>query len=127
MPLELKIRGKSTTQSHRTPIYYVDITVRDGLTLEEAITQAKATDQQRRDSGFNQQALDSAAKQGFGNGIFEESESEIAEVIEEFYPLDNEEENLSNTAAPSEHSHSPGTSALAGKLRAKAAQSKSGS
>ncbi|MCK5887973.1 MAG: hydrolase or metal-binding protein, partial [Alcanivorax sp.] len=26
LPLELKLRGKSTTQSHRAPIYYVDLT-----------------------------------------------------------------------------------------------------
>jgi len=86
MPLELRLRGKSTTQSHRTPIYYVDITVREGMTLEEALAQAKATDQHRRETGFDQQALDAAARQGFGNGIFEESESESTEVIEEFYP-----------------------------------------
>ncbi|WP_425434492.1 recombination directionality factor [Marinobacter pelagius] len=30
MPLELKLRGKSTTQSHRTPIYYVDLVIRRG-------------------------------------------------------------------------------------------------
>ncbi|WP_348719753.1 hydrolase or metal-binding protein, partial [uncultured Alcanivorax sp.] len=28
LPLELKLRGKSTTQSHRAPIYYVDLTLR---------------------------------------------------------------------------------------------------
>lgn len=26
MPLALKLRGKSTTQCHRAPIYYVDLT-----------------------------------------------------------------------------------------------------
>jgi hypothetical protein len=37
LPLQLKLRGKSTTQSYRTAIYYVDLTVRDGLSLNEAI------------------------------------------------------------------------------------------
>jgi hypothetical protein len=36
LPLELRLRGKSTRQSHGTPIYYVDITVRTGIPLEES-------------------------------------------------------------------------------------------
>jgi len=34
LPLELKLRGKSTTQSFRTAIYYVDLGVRAGSSLE---------------------------------------------------------------------------------------------
>ena len=45
MPLELRIRGKSTTQSHRAAIYYVDLTIREGTTLEDAIDQARHTAQ----------------------------------------------------------------------------------
>ncbi|MDX5319339.1 MAG: hydrolase or metal-binding protein, partial [Actinomycetes bacterium] len=45
MPLELKLRGKSTTQSHRAPIYYVDLVVRQGITLEQAVARARACDQ----------------------------------------------------------------------------------
>ena len=37
-------------------------------------------------AGFNQVALDEAARQGFANGVFEESEEEGAAVVEEFYP-----------------------------------------
>jgi len=44
MPLELELRGKSTTQSHRSAIYYVDLATRSGATLEEAITQARDLD-----------------------------------------------------------------------------------
>ena len=40
LPLELRLRGKSTTQSHRSPIYYVDLTVKTGVTLAEAIGNA---------------------------------------------------------------------------------------
>lgn len=35
LPLELRLRGKSTAQSHRTPIYYVDLTIRPGMSLAE--------------------------------------------------------------------------------------------
>ena len=35
LPLELRLRGKSTTQSHRSAIYYADLTIREGMSLEE--------------------------------------------------------------------------------------------
>lgn len=86
MPLELKLRGKSTTMSHRTPIFYVDLVVRSGLTLEQAIVEARTKDEQRRDSGFDQTALDEAAWRGFANGAFEDLEEDVPAVVEEFFP-----------------------------------------
>jgi hypothetical protein len=86
MPLELKLRGKSTAMSHRTAIYYVDLVVRTGMTLEQAIAEAKAKDAQRKDSGFDQDALDEAARRGFANGAFEELDEDVPAVAEEFYP-----------------------------------------
>lgn len=65
LPLDLRLRGKSTTQSHRAPIYYVDLTVRTGMTLAEALAEARAERQRRRDAGFGQAALDLAARVGF--------------------------------------------------------------
>lgn len=35
--LQLTLRAKSTTQSYRTPVYYVDLTLRDGISLNDAI------------------------------------------------------------------------------------------
>ena len=86
MPLELKLRGKSTAMSHRTAIYYVDLVVRTGMTLEQAIAEARAKDAQRKDSGFDQEALDEAARRGFANGAFEELDEDVPAVAEEFYP-----------------------------------------
>lgn len=86
LPLELKLRGKSTTQSYRSPIYYVDLSVRAGSTLEEALTQARELDARRKSAGFDQAALDAAARLGFANGAFEDSAEEQAAVAEEFYP-----------------------------------------
>ena len=37
LPLQLTLRGKSTTQSYRTPIYFVDLTLRDDVTLKQAV------------------------------------------------------------------------------------------
>jgi hypothetical protein len=100
MPLELKLRGKSTTQSHRAAIYYVDLVVQSGLTLEEAIARARELDGQRKVSGFDQAALDEAARQGFGNGAFEESGEDTQAVAEEFYP---ETESAGETGAESDN------------------------
>ncbi|HEY3536650.1 MAG TPA: phage capsid protein [Trinickia sp.] len=86
LPLELKLRGKSTTQSYRSAIYYVDLGVRTGSTLEAAITEARELDARRRAVGFDQAALDVAARTGFANGAFEEGIEDSGAVADEFYP-----------------------------------------
>ena len=85
MPLELKLRGKSTTQSYRQAIYYVDLVVREGLTLQETVVQASTIHLERQGNGINQITLDAAARLGFGNGQFECDDEEGAEVVKEFY------------------------------------------
>src|SRR5690606_9138357 len=86
MPLELRLRGKSTAQSRGTPIYYVDLTIRDGMTLDEALTQAQQTYAQRQAHTYDQQALDAVARAGFDNGAFEDNPDEAGDLIEEFFP-----------------------------------------
>ncbi|CAJ0805037.1 phage capsid protein [Ralstonia thomasii] len=86
LALELRLRGKSTTQSYRSAIYYVDLSVQSGSTLGDTLTQARELDARRRAAGFDQTALDAAAKVGFANGAFEDSSEEGAAVAEEFYP-----------------------------------------
>lgn len=88
LPLQLTLRGKSTTQSYRTPIYYVDLTLRDGVNLSEAITSAKQIDEQSKAAGFYQEALDHVARQGYGNACFEVGGEEGLDVVEEFYTDD---------------------------------------
>lgn len=85
LPLELRLRGKSTTQSHRGAIYYVDLGVRDGVSLGDAITEAKAMSARQLESGLDQAALDAAAQAGFGNAAFEFGDEEGTEILEEFY------------------------------------------
>src|SRR5690606_13453369 len=79
------LRGKSTTQSYRTPVYYVDLTLRDSVNLQQAIQMAKDIDQQSKASGFNQMALDQIAKHGFSNAQFEVNGEEGEDLMEEFY------------------------------------------
>ena len=85
LPLQLTLRGKSTTQSYRTPIYYVDLTLRDGVNLQEAIVSAKQIDEQSKAAGFYQEALDFVARQGYGNASFEVGGDEGLDTVEEFY------------------------------------------
>ncbi len=90
LPLELRLRGKSTSQSHRAPIYYVDLTVRSGTTLPAAIAAAIAQRAEQAAQGFDQAALDQASRLGFAQGVFEESAEEAFPVIEEFFPPEQE-------------------------------------
>ncbi|ELO6156028.1 hypothetical protein QVL04_005016 [Escherichia coli] len=85
LPLQLTLRGKSTTQSYRTPVYYVDLTLRDGVNLQQAIQTAQDIDQQSKASGFNQHALDQMARQGYGNARFEVDSEEGMDLVGEFY------------------------------------------
>ncbi|MEJ7932505.1 hypothetical protein WG922_21215 [Ramlibacter sp. AN1015] len=85
LPLELRLRGKSTTQSHGSTIYFVDLTTRAGMTIAEAVAQARVQAQERLAAGFDQSFLDEAARQGLANGAFEESAEEGAAVVEEFF------------------------------------------
>ena len=94
LPLALRIRGKSTTQSFRQAIFYVDITTRPEHNLAHAIAIATETNLNRQQSGFDQQALDHAAKQGFANGEFDDTEDEGLEVVEEFYPTAEETDGI---------------------------------
>ena len=119
MPLELKLRGKSTTMSFRQAIYYVDLVVRSGLALEQAIAEARQRDATRRESGFDQEALDEAARKGFANGAFEDLAEDVPAVVEEFYPETELEEGGGNNVRTV-----PGS--LRGRLEEKVARAGSG-
>lgn len=117
MPLELRLRGKSTTQSFRTAIYYIDLVVASGTTLEDAIKEAQRTDARRKEAGFDQAALDEAAHRGFANGAFEESVEDVPAVVEEFFP-----DQQTDSATSKITSTTPTTPSLATKLKAKTEQ-----
>lgn len=86
LPLALRLRARSTTMSHRAPIYYADITVRDGRTLEDTLAEARELHARRTAVGYDQAALDAAASLGFANGAFEETVEEVGEIVDEFFP-----------------------------------------
>ncbi|MFZ3119987.1 MAG: hydrolase or metal-binding protein [Variovorax sp.] len=116
LPLELRLRGKSTTLSHRAPVYYVDLTERAGMSILDAIQQARAEQEKRAVLGFDQVALDRAAGVGLAAGEFEDSEEETGWIIEEFAFADVVEGNAD--AATGAHAKST----LRAKLAAKASE-----
>ena len=91
LPLQLILRGKSTTQSYRQPVYYVDLTLRDGIGLNDAIIQAKQIDEQCKQAGFYQEALDFTARKGFGNGRMDVDMEEGLDMLEEYYHPEQEQ------------------------------------
>lgn len=102
LPLELKLRGKSTRQSHGSAIFYVDMTLRGEQSLEDALQEAQRLDQQRQAAGFDQAALDQAARLGFANGAFEDNEDDGCTVVEEFFPSDDTDKRTWTNRQPLE-------------------------
>lgn len=121
LPLELRLEGKSTRLSHGAPIYYVDLTLRDGAGLAQAVATARKEREQRTAMGLDQAALDEAARQGLALGEFEESAEEGLAVVEKFYPEgDDPPESESSQPPPTRPAPAaPRAPALAGKLRRK--------
>lgn len=56
------------------------------MTMAEALASSRSESEIRKAVGFDQAALDEAARQGFAEGAFEESEEDGAAVVEEFFP-----------------------------------------
>ena len=100
LPLQLTLRGKSTTQSYRQPVYYVDLTLREGISLNDAITQAKQIDEQSKQAGFYQEAVDHIARRGFANARFEPDIEEGLEVLEEYYPEQEQNRVVEQQTSP---------------------------
>ena len=104
LPLQLTIRGKSTTQSYRTPIYYVDLTLQDNVSLKDAVENAQAIHAQQLQSGFNQQALEEVAKLGYANSAFEVDSDEGLAIVEEFYNADADSDAIVRSMASDSNS-----------------------
>ncbi|WP_374538559.1 recombination directionality factor [Chitinimonas taiwanensis] len=107
LPLMLRLRAKSTTQSHRAPVYYVDLTLREGETLMEAVCFARDLATREREAGVETEQLELAARQLLLNGRFEDSAEEIPQVLEEFYPEQEESTGAATAAAATAATSAP--------------------
>ena len=102
LPLTLRLRAKSTTQSYRTPVYYVDLTLREENNLTEAVRQAQEAAGRDREAGLAIDQMEQAARELLRNGQFEEGEEEIPLLLEEFYPEveSGEQQSTASTTEP---------------------------
>lgn len=64
------------------------MTLRDGVTLKDAVSNAQAIDTELSEHGFDQAALEAAAKLGYVSSAFEIDSDEAFAVVEEFYPVE---------------------------------------
>ena len=71
------------------------MTLREGVTLKQAVQDAQAIDTELSEHCFDQAALEEAAKQGYVNSCFEIDSDGLLDVAEEFYPM--ETENMSSS------------------------------
>jgi hypothetical protein len=63
----------------------VDLCLREGISLEEAVSQAIAEAAKFEQAGVGIKALEQVARTGLSNGAFEDSEEEAPAIVEEFY------------------------------------------
>lgn len=119
LPLELRLRGKSTRQSHGSTVYYVDLTLDSSAPIEATLAACRKTAEERAAAGFDQAALDEAACRGFANGAFEDTEEDASAVVEEFFSEADGKKQIAET----QHSQSLGER-LEGKVQALAQQRK---
>lgn len=75
----------------------MDLTLRDGTSLQEAIQTVKEIDQQSKAAGFYQKALDHVAGQGYGNAHFEVGEDKGLDIVDEFYTHESKPEHNKQT------------------------------
>ena len=81
--------------------------------MAEALVTASELDSRRQAAGFDQAALDEAARRGFGNGAFEDSEEDVGAIVEEFFSSQDAACQTTQGDTPL-----PAPNSLAGKLEA---------
>ena len=98
LPLTLRLRAKSTTQSYRTPVYYVDLTLREETNLTEAVRQALEAARRDQEAGLAIDQMEQAARVLLRNGQFEDIDEEVPMLLEEFYPDANNDETANGNS-----------------------------
>jgi hypothetical protein len=70
LPMTLLVTGKSTQQSMRTPIYHVDLALREGHTCFDAIREAKAYQEAFAQAGISLDDIEASLLAGLANSDF---------------------------------------------------------
>ena len=68
----------------------MDLTLRDDVTLKQAVQDAGVIDRELSEHGFDQAALEAAAKLGYVNSSFGVDSEDEVEMVDEFYPVETD-------------------------------------
>jgi len=98
MPLQLVMRAKSSAQSMGSIFFYLDLEIRKGKNIVSAVQEAHKFQKEWEDLGINRDAFEEMTRQGIANGMFEDSPDEIESLLEEFYPEDEPEGQITQSA-----------------------------
>lgn len=120
LPLMLRLRARSTTLSHRTPVCYVDLTLREGDTLAGAVLQAREAALRDEEAGLDIEGLERTARQLLRNGRFEELQEDVPALLQEFAPEDgNDRPDTGSDAGTGQPAEPASPPAGAGQRRAR--------
>ena len=99
MTASLSLTGSETTKANHywlASARQLPNPVRSGVAIEDALSETREIEARRLAAGFDQQALEQAAREALANGAFEDSEDEDAEVVEEFFNQEPEQRGVAN-------------------------------
>lgn len=94
-PLTLKLRAKSTAMSMGTPVYFLDLVVREGMTLKEAAKICFDYQQDLQEAGLDLNSLEASVAAGLQNSLFHDDDDMTPESWEE----EQAEGSTNNTAS----------------------------
>jgi hypothetical protein len=94
LPLSLVMRAKSTTQSMGQAVYYLDLVLREGVSMVDAVKRAKELHQVQEEAGLNQQAFEMMVKKGLANSAFAETEEDGMDILQDFYFDDDVDDDV---------------------------------
>lgn len=84
IPLTLRLRAKTSSNSYRSVVYFVDIVPRDNMPLIQAINEMKAARDAWAEAGLSRDAFEAAVRHGLAQSAFVDSDEDGAEVLESF-------------------------------------------
>jgi hypothetical protein len=73
-PMTLKLRAKSTAMSMGTPVYFLDLVVREGMNLKEAAKSCYDYQQEMQDAGLDLNSLEDSVAAGRQNSLFHDDD-----------------------------------------------------
>jgi hypothetical protein len=70
LPMQLVLMAKTSVQSFRTPVYFSDLVTRPGMSLMDAVGEARRYHEVMADAGLSLAGLEEALRAGLANGDF---------------------------------------------------------